>query len=77
MESATHIALTMALTHGAAIAIGLRELWLLRRPGWRPDPEPPREPAPWPSGGGQPVPLAQRPLPDCLIPKRQRQLEDA
>jgi hypothetical protein len=78
MDLDTHMALMIGLTHGAVILLGLRELWLLRRPGWRPDNDPPRVPVPGPvDDGGRPAPLPSKPLPDCLIPRRVRVLEDA
>jgi hypothetical protein len=63
MSPETFVLLSGALTYGVPIALGVRELVLLRR-----DPAAPAtDPVP-PAGGGAPArPLP--PLPDCLIPR--------
>lgn len=80
MDSGLMVTLSIALTHGAAIALGLRELWLLRAPSGGTGKRDPL-PAPTPPLAGDGLP---RPLPDCLIPKplpalrdRVRELEPA
>lgn len=82
MDPGTHVALTMAVTHGTLALLALRELWLLRRArrggGGGPGREPPKSPVPTPPDrGAPPAPRWDKPLPDCLIPKRARVLEDA
>jgi hypothetical protein len=73
MDGATFLILSMGLTHGTLIILGLRELWLLRRgggggPGRLPEPEP--TPRPRDSGRKPPLPNGSpKPLPDCLIPR--------
>lgn len=70
---------SMALTHGVAIGIAVRELILLRRHRAGDDGRdrlPPPIPAPRPTGG-EPI---RKPLPACLVPVRHkpaRVLEDA
>ncbi len=74
MSPETFVLLSGALTYGVPIALGVRELVLLRRDrggaagSRRRDPAAPAtDPVP-PAGGGAPArPLP--PLPDCLIPR--------
>ena len=67
MQPEIQVLLSGALTFGVPLAFAIRELIELRRP---------------PRGGGglppapDPAP-SPKPLPDCLIPKRVRILEDA
>jgi hypothetical protein len=67
MDSETHILLSGALTFGVPLILAIRELFILRRDnrggGWH-DPAP--DPLPVPPR----PPMGQKPLPDCLIPKR-------
>jgi hypothetical protein len=68
MDPDTQILLSFALTFGVPIALGLRELWVLRRGGgggwgWRRERRPTRPRPPSPSDGHP------SPLPDCLIPR--------
>lgn len=67
MQPEIQVLLSGALTFGVPLAFAIRELIELRRP---------------PRGGGLPPPEKApdprpKPLPDCLIPKRTRVLEDA
>jgi hypothetical protein len=83
MSPGWQVSLSCALSFGVPIAIGLRELWRLRRGGWRPEgsaapPEPNRPITSAPSPGDL-APVGA--LPDCLVParvpSRVRVLEDA
>lgn len=79
MDPELYILLSGALTFGVPVALAVRELLLLRRGGdgsWGRDRARETPPAPTPAG--------DRPLPECLIPKRSprpaarpRVLEDA
>ena len=80
MKPEMYIVLSGALTFGVPLALAVRELILLRRGGGG---------EPWTRGGARetppvPPPAGNRPLPDCLVPKRSpgrtapsRMLEDA
>jgi hypothetical protein len=86
MSPAWHVTLDCTLSMGLPVLWGIRELFLLRRGGWRPghteaDPVPrvPNDFAPSPQGvGPEEKPVIR--LPDSLIPRlpaRVRELEDA
>ena len=78
MTPATQLLLSGALTFGTPLALAIRDLFWLHRGGgsgggdWRKDP--PKPVSPPPSGG---IALSPRPLPDCLIPKRNPNLSPA
>lgn len=68
MTATSFIVLSFAVTHGVPIALAIRELIVLGRPGGDEPPPPPQR--------------LPRPLPDCLLPKggnkaSARSLEDA
>jgi hypothetical protein len=67
MSPELHVILLTAVTHGIPVALGIRELVLLRR--WRAarggDGEPMRRPQPLPPDDAPELP----PLPPCLIPR--------
>ena len=72
MTATSFIVLSFAATHGIPIAVAIRELFVLGRPGRPGGDEPP------------PPPLQElpKPLPDCLLPRTivkvsVRELEDA
>nr|WP_294517526.1 hypothetical protein [uncultured Rhodopila sp.] len=69
MDANTQILCSFALTFGVPIAYAGWELWHLgpTRPRQPPGEDNPPDPAPLPDPGV--VPQAQKPLPDCLIPK--------
>ncbi len=71
MTATSFIVLSFAVTHGVPIALAVRELLLLRKPGKPGGDEPPPSPEYLP-----------KPLPDCLLPRAVvkvsvRHLEDA
>jgi hypothetical protein len=70
MTATTQILCSFALTFGVPIAVAGWELWHLGPTSWRPPPgdDIPPEPAPLPDPGASP--RIQKPLPDCLIPKK-------
>lgn len=82
MDGETFIMLSGALSFGAPLALAVRELLVLRRDDgkrgggyWKGDPAPDTPP---------PASAGNKPLPDCLVPKRSprpaarpRVLEDA
>jgi hypothetical protein len=67
MDTETFMLLNGVLTFGAPLALAVRELVLLRRPGdggsLKGGPQPDLPPPP------PPAPAGNKPLPDCLIPK--------
>ena len=86
MSPAWHVTFDCFLSMGLPVLWGIRELYLLRRGGWRPGrteaepmPLPPIDFAPSPQGAGrEDKPVIK--LPDSLIPRlpaRVRELEDA
>jgi hypothetical protein len=86
MSPAWHVTLDCTLSMGLPVLWGVRELFLLRRGGWRPGrteadprPVPPMDFVPSPQGAGpQDKPVIK--LPDSLIPRLPalvRELEDA
>ena len=86
MSPAWHVTLDCTLSMGLPVLWGIRELFLLRRGGWRPgrsEPEPvprlPRDFVPPPQDAA-PADKRAIELPDSLIPRlpaRHRELEDA
>ncbi len=76
MTSTTFVMLSFGISHGLPLAFAVRELLTLRRGRGGGGDGPPPEPR---------LPLAPRPLPECLLPKpvtapqrqRVRVLEDA
>jgi hypothetical protein len=70
MSPASQVICSCMLTFGVPIALAGWDLWRLKPASWRPPPgeEAEPEPSPLPDAGRPPV--VQKPLPDCLIPKR-------
>ena len=77
MTPSTWVLCSSALTFGAPLLAAGWELWHLGPIQWRPPPgeDVPGEPDPFPGTGVSP--RGQKPLPDCLIPKRARELVDS
>jgi hypothetical protein len=73
MEGSTFMLLNMLLVKGPVLAIALYQLWSLRYYPKPPEREERAGPPPAPMGGDSkplpPMPLAGKPLPECLIPR--------
>jgi hypothetical protein len=60
---------SFALTFGVPVAYAGWELWRLGPTNWRPPAEDAEQPDPAPLPAPAAQPSAQKPLPDCLIPR--------
>jgi hypothetical protein len=70
MDAGVQVICSCALTMGVPLVVAGWELWKLKPPQWPPPPaeDVPPEPDPLPDAE------VRKPLPDCLIPKRVREL---